>query len=80
MNANDVHLEALRWAYDLLGMVMADATDEMAHTMPPGTANPLASTYAHALLGLDHIPRVFLQGKAPLYEGAWAGRTSWCSG
>lgn len=44
------HREALKWAADLLEMIMAAVTDEQAHWMPLGIANPLGATYAHALV------------------------------
>jgi hypothetical protein len=75
MNAIDTHREALRWSYELLEMVMGDVTDGIAHTQPPGIANPLAATYAHALIDLDVIPNLLLQGKPPLYETTWKDRT-----
>jgi hypothetical protein len=75
MNAIDTHREGLRWSYELLEMVMAGVTDEIAHTQPPGTANSLAATYAHALIGLEAIPSGLLQGKAPLFQTSWKDRT-----
>lgn len=75
MNAIETHREALRWSYELLEMVMDGVTDEIAHTHPPGLANPLAATYAHALVDLDVIPSLLLQGNLPLYETTWKDRT-----
>jgi len=75
MDAISTHREGLRWAFELLDMVMADVTPEMAHTTPPGIANPLAAIYAHAVIDLDTIPNYLLQGKAPLYQSSWAGKT-----
>jgi hypothetical protein len=75
MNAIEVHREGLRWAYELLEMVMADVTPELAHAHPPGIANPLAAIYAHALCDLDTIPHFLLQGKPTRFSTDWAGRT-----
>jgi hypothetical protein len=75
MDAISTHREGLRWAYELLEMVMADVTPEMAHATPPGIANPLAAIYAHALADLDAIPNYLLQGKAPMFQSDWAGKT-----
>ena len=75
MDAISTHREALRWAYDLLTMVMADVTPELAQTTPPGIANPLAAIYAHAVLDLDMIPSFILQQKLPLYQSTWKGKT-----
>lgn len=75
MNAIETHREALRWAYELLEMTMADVTPELAHATPPGVANPLAATYAHALSDLDVIPNHLLQGKPILFETDWKDKT-----
>ena len=75
MNTISSYREGLRWAYELLEMVMADVTPELAHATPPGIANPLAAIYAHAVVDLDIIPNYLLQGKPALYQSAWAGKT-----
>jgi hypothetical protein len=75
MNAIEVHREGLRWGYELLELVMEGVTEEIAHAQPPGTANPLAATYAHAVTGLEAIPSGLLQGKAPLFATTWKDRT-----
>ncbi len=75
MDTISTHREALRWACELLDMVMADVTPEMAHATPPGIANPLAAIYAHAILDLDMIPSFILQKKLPLYQSTWKGKT-----
>lgn len=66
---------AFRWAWELLGLVMADATVETTHWQPPGTANSIAATYAHALCSTDAILHRLFQSAQPLYEGAWLDRT-----
>jgi hypothetical protein len=75
MNLIFSHREALSWAGELLEMVMADVTPEQAVWIPPGAANPLGATYAHAVCGADAIIQGVLKGEAPLFAGAWAGRT-----
>lgn len=75
MDAISSYREGLRWAYELLEMVMADVTPELAHATPPGIANPLAAIYAHAILDLDMIPSFILQRKLPLYQTTWKGKT-----
>ena len=75
MNAIDIHKESLQWAYEILEMVMTDVTPEQAHQHPPGIANPIAATYAHALVDLDVIPSLLLQGNLPMYETTWKDRT-----
>jgi len=75
MNAIETHREALRWSYELLEMVMDGVTEDLAHAHPPGIANPIAATYAHAITDLDAIPNLLLQGNLPLFETTWKGRT-----
>lgn len=75
MDTISSYREGLRWAYELLEMVMADVTPEVAHATPPGIANPLAAIYAHAILDLDMIPSFILQRKLPLYQTSWKGKT-----
>ena len=75
MNRIGEHRTALAWAHQLLDMVMADVTPEQAVWQPPGNANSLAATYAHAVAAEDGVVNVLLQGQAPLYETNWAGRT-----
>lgn len=65
----------IRWGHDLLEQVMQDATPEQAHWAPPGTANPLGATYAHALTSEDVIIHRFLQDREPLMEAEWMGKT-----
>ena len=75
MNRIEEHRINLLWAFDLLDQVVADVSPEMADWMPPGTANPLGATYAHALCSADAIVNGLLAAGTPLYEGDWDGRT-----
>ena len=75
MTAMDTHMVALKWAGDLLEMVMADVTEEQAHWQPPGIANPLGAQYAHAICAADAVIHIFLQGQPPLFQSSWAGKT-----
>lgn len=75
MNRIEEHRINLLWAFDLLDQVVADVTPEIADWMPPGTANPLGATYAHALCSADAVVNGLLSEGTPLYEGAWEGRT-----
>ncbi len=75
MNAIELlHIE-LKWAHELLDLVMQDVTPGMAAWKPPGTANPLGATYAHAVFSEDAVVNIALRGGIPLYEGDWRGRT-----
>jgi hypothetical protein len=67
--------EDMDWAHGLLELVMQDATQEQLDWAPPGRANPLGATYAHALTSEDMIVQRWLQGAEPLFESAWKGRT-----
>jgi hypothetical protein len=75
MNAIDIHREGLRWGFEMLEMVMAGVTPELAHATPPGIANPLAAIYAHAIADLDAIPNYLPQGKPILFETEWKDKT-----
>jgi hypothetical protein len=75
MNRIEEHRINLLWAFDLLDQVVADVTPEMADWMPPGTANPLGATYAHALCSADAMVNGLLAGGTPLYESVWEGQT-----
>jgi hypothetical protein len=74
MNVIDSHREAVRWASELLEMVMADVTSEQATWTPAGLANPLGATYAHAVCSVDGIVQGILKGEAPLFATTWAGK------
>jgi len=65
----------ISWAHELLELVMRDATQQQLDWAPPGRANPLGATYAHALTSEDVIVQRWLQGAVPLMESAWKGRT-----
>lgn len=75
MNALSVHREAIGTNMQILDMIMADVTPEQAHWVPPGTAHPVAATYAHAALGTDWQINSLFQGGAPLFAGEWADKT-----
>jgi hypothetical protein len=75
MDAIGTHRVALKWAGELLEMVMADVTEEQAHWQPPGIANPLGAQYAHAVCAADTIIHEILQGQSPLFQSSWAGKT-----
>ncbi len=75
MDAVNTHRTALKWAVDLLELVMADVTGEQAHWQPPGTANPVGAQYAHAVCAADSLIHVFLQGLPPLFGTEWSEKT-----
>ncbi len=65
----------IQWGHELLERVMGDATQAQADWAPPGRANPLGATYAHALTSEDVIVHRFMSGRDPLFESRWKGRT-----
>jgi hypothetical protein len=75
MNVIDTHRIALKWAFDLLGMVTADLTQELADWRPPGIANPIGAQYAHAVCSADAVIHTVLQGKPALFDTAWANKS-----
>ena len=75
MKAASYVREDIRWAHSLLELVIQDVTPEMASWHPPGLANPIGATYAHAVCGEDVIIRQMLQSDEPLLESSWKGRT-----
>lgn len=68
-------LGALRSAHFLLEATMADVTDDIANRPAAGTANPIGSAYAHAVLAEDRAVQEMLQGQPPLFSSTWSGRT-----
>jgi hypothetical protein len=61
-------------AHWVLEHVVEGLTDEQLHWAPPGTANTIAATYAHAVAAEDLFVQATLLGGRPLGEGAWSGR------
>ena len=66
--------EQIEGAHQILEQTMADVTPEQAQWSPPGTANPLGATYAHALYGEDMVINGMLRGSAPLIATSFAGK------
>ena len=75
MKATSYIREDFRWAHSLLELVVQDVTPEQADWQPPGLANPIGATYAHAVCGEDVIVRQMLRNDEPLLESSWKGRT-----
>jgi hypothetical protein len=62
-------------SHGLLEQTMADVTPELVQWLPPGVANPIGATYAHAVLSEDRMLNDMLRGAAPLAATAYAGKT-----
>src|SRR3990170_1742812 len=75
MNAPTYLRGDIRRAHKPLEMVLKEGTPEMAAWHPPGLANPIGATYAHAVCGEDIFIQQVLQDGEPLLESSWKGRT-----
>lgn len=75
MNATALLREQVQQAHRFLNATLEGVTPEQAHWTPPGTANPLAATYVHAIVSQDVAINVVLQSGAPLYATQWAEKT-----
>lgn len=73
--ASQILLNQLKAVHGVLEQTMDGVTDEVAHFMPPGTANPIAGTYAHVVFSEDYFVHGFLQNKKPLFETQFEGKT-----
>lgn len=75
MSAIALLRDQIQQAHGFLETVMEDVTPEQAGWQPPGTANSISATYAHAILGEDAAIHMLLQGIAPLYATEWAHKS-----
>ncbi len=75
MDAISYLREDMRITHEWLEQTMQDVTQEQLDWHPPGIANPLGASYAHALLGEDGAVNQLLRGDLPLFEGEWKGKT-----
>lgn len=77
MNNLSVHIlsEQLKAAHTTLEQTMEGVTDEVAHFMPPGKANPIAGTYAHLVFSEDLFIHNFLKKTPPLLETTFKDKT-----
>jgi hypothetical protein len=75
MNSIALLREQLQSAHGYLEGTMADVADEQLHWTPPGRANSVGASYAHLVTSEDMIVHGMMQGVAPLFAVAWAGRT-----
>ncbi len=75
MNATSLLREQIQQAHGFLNATIEGVTAEQAHWTPPGTANPLAATYVHAIASEDLAINMVLKGGAPLYSTEWAEKT-----
>ncbi|HET9946728.1 MAG TPA: DinB family protein [Patescibacteria group bacterium] len=71
----EILLNQLKAAHSALEQTMEGVTDEVAHFMPPGTANPIAGTYAHLVFTEDLFLHNFLTKSKPLFETTFNNKT-----
>jgi hypothetical protein len=72
MNTVELTQYSLGNAFDILGQVVADLTQEQADWAPPGIANPIGATYWHTVSSVDEIVHKWIRGEEPLRQkGGW---------
>jgi len=70
MNANELLQYSVGRAFDILGQVTADLTQEQADWEPPGTANSIGALYWHVISGADFVVHGWGMDQAPLSQTA----------
>jgi hypothetical protein len=75
MHAVELLRQQIQEAHQFLEATVHDVTPKQAHWIPPGTANPLAATYVHAIASEDAAIHMVLQGTTPLFASNWADKT-----
>jgi hypothetical protein len=72
---SQILLNQLKAVHNALEQTMEGVTDEVAHGMPPGKANPIAGTYAHLVFSEDLFLHNFLTKTQPLLETTFKDKT-----
>lgn len=73
--ASQILLNQLKAAHNALEQTMEGVTDEVAHFMPPGKANPIAGIYAHLVFSEDFFIHNFLKKTQPLMATTFKDKT-----
>lgn len=73
--AVEVLVNQLKAAHGVLEQTMEGVTDEVAHYMPPGKANPIAGVYAHVVFSEDLFINSFLKKTHPQFETTFKDKT-----
>jgi hypothetical protein len=68
MNTVELLQFSLGNAFEILGQVTADLTQEQADWQPPGLANPIGATYWHTVTGADEVVYRWALGQEPLRQ------------
>lgn len=71
---SQILVNQLKSAHEALEGTMEGVTNEVAHFMPPGTANPIAGTFAHLVFSEDLFTH-FLKKTPPLLETTFKDKT-----
>ncbi len=74
MDALDLLRHLTKKAYAWLETNTEDVSHEQANWRPPGTANSIAATYAHAVISADVDLNRRFHGQEPLIAGTWGER------
>jgi hypothetical protein len=61
-------------AYAWLDNIVSDINHAQANWQPPGTANCIAASYAHALISADVDLNRHFHGRTPIISGEWGPR------
>jgi hypothetical protein len=73
--ATQVLASQLKTAHEVLEGTMEGVTNDVAHFMPPGKANPIAGTYAHVVFSEDLFIHGLLKKTQPLFETSFKDKT-----
>jgi hypothetical protein len=74
MDALDLIRHETKQSHAWLDNLVRGVTNEQANWRPPGTANSIAETYAHAVISADVDLNRYFYGRAPMICGAWGER------
>jgi hypothetical protein len=75
MNAVELIQYSLGNAFDILGQVVTDLTQEQADWAPPGISNPIGATYWHTASSVDDIVHRWIRGEESLrLKSGWQER------
>lgn len=70
MNTVELIRFSLGNAFDMLGQVTADLTQEQADWTPPGIANPIGALYWHVVSSVDYIVHDWCMEQRPVSQRA----------
>jgi hypothetical protein len=70
MNTVELMQYSLGFAFDMLGQLVSDLTQEQADWQPPGNANPIGALYWHIVSYVDQLTHAWAIGQEPLKQRA----------